>query len=438
MKRLAILIVALSLLSQNAYASVGCLTFKNILKIGSNDPDVAGEVSKLQEFLALLPDESIYPEAVITGSFGGATERAVKRFQERNGLVSSGTAATTGYGAVGVKTAEKIHEVSCAVISTPAQQAKPVAPVSVPTIKVPVVQNILIDAPVRYFVNLGFKNRLNARAIFDNSSVDSTPELFSWKSSDPGIVSVDDRGVIEALFVGNAYITAERGGKAWTINVAVQPPPVVVPIETIAPSAPRGPVLNNITIDQPVSYFIDEGEQVNIIARAHYSDGTIFSEPSGFSWNSSSPDVASVDSNGFVVAESPGVSQVSAMRGGKAWTISVIVRPIFTQLPPPFQPVEEEPSEPTLSTPTVAPIRTVSSVTIDGDVRTFLSIGRTRTLYPKALFSDGTFIVSSSQFDWSSSDMNVASVSDLGLVNAKAEGTAYVTASFGEKAWTVN
>ena len=34
--------------------------------------------------------------------------------------------------------------------------------------------------------------------------------------------------------------------------------------------------------------------------------------------------------------------------------------------------------------------------------------------------------------------MNVASVSDLGLVNAKAEGTAYVTASFGEKAWTVN
>ena len=273
MKRLAILIVALSLLSQNAYASVGCLTFKNILKIGSNDPDVAGEVSKLQEFLALLPDESIYPEAVITGSFGGATERAVKRFQERNGLVSSGTAATTGYGAVGVKTAEKIHEVSCAVISTPAKQA---SLVSVPVIKVPVVQNILIDAPVKYFVNLGFKNRLNARAIFDNSSVDSTPELFSWKSSDPGIVSVDARGVIEALEVGNAYITAERGGKAWTINVAVQPPPVIAPVEIVTPVAPRGPVLNNITIDQPVSYFIDEGEQVNIIARAHYSDGTIF------------------------------------------------------------------------------------------------------------------------------------------------------------------
>ena len=60
------------------------------------------DVARLQQFLAR--DVSIYPEGTVSGYFGGLTELAVQRWQARNGIVSAGTAATTGYGAVGPKT----------------------------------------------------------------------------------------------------------------------------------------------------------------------------------------------------------------------------------------------------------------------------------------------------------------------------------------------
>ena len=39
------------------------------------------EIQKLQEFLSSFPE--LYPEKLITGYFGPATERAVKNFQAR-------------------------------------------------------------------------------------------------------------------------------------------------------------------------------------------------------------------------------------------------------------------------------------------------------------------------------------------------------------------
>ncbi len=63
------------------------------------------DVSKLQE--ALKTDSSIYPEGVVSGYFGPATLKAVKKFQEKYGLASPGAA---GYGTVGPKTRAKLNE----------------------------------------------------------------------------------------------------------------------------------------------------------------------------------------------------------------------------------------------------------------------------------------------------------------------------------------
>lgn len=60
------------------------------------------DVADLQRFLAR--DVSIYPEATISGYFGALTERAVQRFQAREGVVSAGSPSTTGFGAVGPAT----------------------------------------------------------------------------------------------------------------------------------------------------------------------------------------------------------------------------------------------------------------------------------------------------------------------------------------------
>lgn len=49
---------------------------------------VNSQVTKLQQILAR--DPSIYPEGLVTGYFGTATERAVKRFQKKYGIEQVG------------------------------------------------------------------------------------------------------------------------------------------------------------------------------------------------------------------------------------------------------------------------------------------------------------------------------------------------------------
>lgn len=72
------------------------LEIKNQLREGS----YGSEVKLLQEILASDPD--IYPEGKITGYFGPATKRAVKRFQEKFCISS--------VGSVGPQTLSKINE----------------------------------------------------------------------------------------------------------------------------------------------------------------------------------------------------------------------------------------------------------------------------------------------------------------------------------------
>lgn len=66
-------------------------------------------VTNLQAFFA--DNSSIYPEGLVTGYFGSLTRQAVMRFQETYGIVSSGTAASTGYGRVGPTTLAKINSI---------------------------------------------------------------------------------------------------------------------------------------------------------------------------------------------------------------------------------------------------------------------------------------------------------------------------------------
>jgi len=82
-------------------ANVGCPLFTRVLARGMSDRETGGDITRLQLFLRSTGDYT-YPE--ITGYFGVATEQAVQRWQARNGVVSSGTPDTTGYGVVGPKT----------------------------------------------------------------------------------------------------------------------------------------------------------------------------------------------------------------------------------------------------------------------------------------------------------------------------------------------
>ncbi len=90
----------------SASPGASSMAFTQVLVRGSR----GAQVSLLQEFLKR--DATLYPEGLVTGFFGPATERAVQRFQARYGIVSGGTPLTTGYGAVGPKTRVKLNALS--------------------------------------------------------------------------------------------------------------------------------------------------------------------------------------------------------------------------------------------------------------------------------------------------------------------------------------
>jgi len=88
----------LSIGAQNAIAAV-----TTTLDFGSS----GSQVTELQTYLAT--SASIYPEGLITGYYGPLTQAAVQRFQAAQGIVSSGSPTTTGYGRVGPMTIARLN-----------------------------------------------------------------------------------------------------------------------------------------------------------------------------------------------------------------------------------------------------------------------------------------------------------------------------------------
>ncbi len=71
-----------------------CATIVNNLRKNATDETTNGEVSRLQQFLG----------GRVTGTFGPATEQLLKKWQAEKGIVSGGSAGTTGFGMVGART----------------------------------------------------------------------------------------------------------------------------------------------------------------------------------------------------------------------------------------------------------------------------------------------------------------------------------------------
>lgn len=81
------------------------LRIERTLRLGMSGEDVKA----LQTLLST--DPSVYPEGRVTGYFGPLTEAAVKRFQQKTGIVTSGTTDTTGFGLVGPRTMQQLNVV---------------------------------------------------------------------------------------------------------------------------------------------------------------------------------------------------------------------------------------------------------------------------------------------------------------------------------------
>ncbi|MEN9390279.1 MAG: hypothetical protein RLZZ283_379 [Candidatus Parcubacteria bacterium] len=112
------------------------------LDVGST----GAQVTELQTYLAT--DASIYPQGLVTGYYGALTQAAVQRFQAAQGIVSSGTPETTGYGRVGPTTRARIN----GLLGT-GNPGSNITWDTVPVLSVPVVQQTNTSATYTWTTN---------------------------------------------------------------------------------------------------------------------------------------------------------------------------------------------------------------------------------------------------------------------------------------------
>lgn len=126
-----------------------------------------------------------------------------------------------------------------------------------------------------------------------------------WVSSDNEVATVDDQGLVTALRIGNAVITAACMNKSAECTVTV----VGVPVASV-------------TLDR-TSCDLIIGNTVVLQAAVTPEDADYGS----LEWKSSNPEVAVVDATGRVTAVSEGVAEISAVAGGIEGVCQINVLP---------------------------------------------------------------------------------------------------------------
>ena len=130
-----------------------------------------------------------------------------------------------------------------------------------------------------------------------------------WSSSNLGAASVSPTGVVSALGVGSATVTATSEGKSGSITFTIaQPPPEpVASVVVIAPST-------TLAI----------GQSTTATATLKDSRGVILTGRTVI-WTSSAPNIVSVSSTGVVTGVAAGTAVISASSEGRTGSLAFLV-----------------------------------------------------------------------------------------------------------------
>ncbi len=196
----------------------------------------------------------------------------------------------------------------------------------------------------------------------------------TWTSSNPSVATVSANGMITAVSGGNAVITAQVGMVKATCSVRV----IDIPAKSV-------------TLDK-ISLEIKAGERATLKATVSPSNST-----DAVKFVSSNQNVAIVDNTGTVIAVGEGTAVITAIAGEKTTACTVTVSK------------SEEQTK-------------ITEVLIS-DKQLTLAVGEKYTL---------SYTVTPSNeipktFVWISNDYTVATVDDLGVVEAVAPGQTQIT-----------
>ena len=236
--------------------------------------------------------------------------------------------------------------------------------------------SITISPPSAQFSSVGDNVQFAATVLDDEGQV-IVDAAVAWSSGASAVATVSAAGLVTAVANGTAMITATSGPASASVSVTVA----------------QVPVRMDIT---PGSHtLVSLGETIQLEAAVRDAKGNpIPGQPT--LWESSDPAVATVNGTGLVTAWADGVVVVSAaiLDFSSTAQITVDQRPAAIELTP-------------------------------ADT-TFLSFGDTVRLAVDARDAIGNALVDP-EFVWSSSDAQVATVDEDGLVTAVGDGAANIT-----------
>lgn len=201
-----------------------------------------------------------------------------------------------------------------------------------------------------------------------------------WSSSDESVATVDNEGNVHAVSAGSAKITAMSCEDTSSPKKAVCSVKVTQGVNELELNS------TDITIDAKGK----ETLQVNVIPD-NATDKKVL-------WESSNPEVATVSSSGTVTGVSNGKATITCIPADGS-DVSVSCN--------------------------VTVIQMISDIKFKKDANTTLGIGGTLQLAPEVSPSN----VTNGKLFWSSSDPEIASVDDDGVVTANKAGVVRITCS---------
>ena len=148
--------------------------------------------------------------------------------------------------------------------------------------------------------------RLLATGIGPDGAV-SADRPVSWRSSDPGVATVSQAGLVTAVGPGRVTITAAIDGVTAATTLEVAPDAVASIAVGPAPAA------------------LEPGQTARLNAEATGVSGAVL-VGRALSWRSSDPDVATVGADGVVTAVRAGTARITASGDGVSGGVDIVVR----------------------------------------------------------------------------------------------------------------
>jgi uncharacterized protein YjdB len=224
----------------------------------------------------------------------------------------------------------------------------------------------------------------------DASNTVLTGRVVSWSSSNQGVATVSESGLVAAIATGTAQITATSEGRSGSaaLTVASASPSTPAPVASVAVALS--------------SASIAVGQTTNATATLRDASGNTLTGRS-ITWSSSNTGVATVNSSGVATAVGAGSANIVATSEGQSGSAALTVT-----APPP------------------AP---VASVTVS-PASPRVQVGLTVQLSAVTRDANGN-ILTGRAITWSSGSPAVATVSGSGLVTTLVVGNANITATSG-------